>query len=253
MFFVTKIQKYLLSFFWVGIPKCFAPESPAECRNISCTNYLSKVYEGCVLDWARQQISIKDNQFGGEKNCGTTHLLASTLDTITEALEDRRAACVLTAIDFSKAFNRLDHLSCLRAFERKGAGENLLELLAAFLLGRTMTVRVGKEWSARKPVNAGSPQGSVLGGFLFNVGIDHLEDGCHFPNMPFFDQHIETSSGTADYPAASTPARISSFVEEPAPSPIHATGPDSYWNQEWRTSHHGLEQQRREHGRTGRR
>ena len=102
----------------------------------------------------------------------------------------------------------------------------MLELLAAFLLGRTMTVRVGKQWSARKPVNAGSPQGSVLGGFLFNVGIDHLEDGCQFPDMPFFDQHVETSASTADYPAASTPARISSFVEELAPSPIHTAGPD---------------------------
>ena len=39
-----------------------------------------------------------------------------------------------------------------------------------------MTVRVGKENSEMRPVNAGAPQGSVLGTYMFNIGTDTLED-----------------------------------------------------------------------------
>ena len=39
-----------------------------------------------------------------------------------------------------------------------------------------MVVRVGRAWSDPRPVNAGAPQGSVLGTYLFNVGTDDLEE-----------------------------------------------------------------------------
>ena len=208
------------------IPKCFSPDGPAECRNISCTNFLSKVFEGFVLEWARKEVRPKDNQFGGEKGCSTTHLLVATIDEITEALEDRRTACVLTAIDFSKAFNRLEHGPCLEAFKQKGASKQIIGLLAAFMTGRQMTVRVGNSWSQMRPVHAGAPQGSVLGSYLFNIGTDDLEEDCRFPDMPFFDECEEATNASCDFPAASTPTRVSSNVPEPSLSPMPQIGRD---------------------------
>ena len=39
-----------------------------------------------------------------------------------------------------------------------------------------MTVRVGEKKSKLLKVNAGAPQGSVLGSFLFNMGTDDLDN-----------------------------------------------------------------------------
>ena len=93
---------------------------------------------------------------------------------ITDHLEDSRASVVLTSIDYSKAFNRLEHQACLEAFARKGASNQLIRILASFLKGRTMSVKIENEKSAPRPVNAGAPQGSVLGTYVFNIGTDDL-------------------------------------------------------------------------------
>ena len=67
-----------------------------------------------------------------------------------------------------------------------------------------MTVRIGKEQSEPRPVNAGAPQGSVL----FNIGVDDLEEdyGCEEELQQ--EAHQETLGRTDDFPAASTPIRV---------------------------------------------
>ena len=159
------------------IPKGTNPETPAMCRNISCTNFLSKVFERIVLRFARNQVTPSNNQFGGDKGCSTDHFLAEVWDQVTDHLEDSRAASILTSIDYSKAFNRLEHSACLRSFASKGASNQLIRLLASFLQERMMTVKVEEARSVPKAVNAGAPQGSVLGTYMFNVGTDSLEQG----------------------------------------------------------------------------
>ena len=130
----------------------------------------------------------------GEPGCGAEHFLVRAMDKITGALEDNRAAVVLTSVNLSKAFNHLGYRSCLNSFAKKGASTGILKILAGFMLGRLMTVKAGKEKSCLRPVNAGAPQGSLLGCYLFNVGIDTEQ---------------ESLAASADYPACSTPTRVS--------------------------------------------
>ena len=158
------------------IPKCRTPASMGDLRNISCTMLPSKIYESYVLNWLSEEVTCKNNQYGGIKGCSVNHLLVELWDQICWDLEDARAATLVTAIDYAKAFNRLSFQHCLEAFARKGASTQTLALLATFLSNRTMTVRVSDTWSEPLPVYGGVPQGSILGVMLFNVSTDDLED-----------------------------------------------------------------------------
>ena len=158
------------------IPKKTLPQSYSDLRNISCTKLFSKIYESYVLMWAQEEIELKPNQYGGTKGCSTAHMLVSIWDEICDNCEDYRAGTVLTAIDYSKAFNRVSYQHCLKAFQNKGSSSEIIRLLATFLTNRTMVVKVGDARSDPKPVNGGCPQGSILGVFLFNVTTDDLED-----------------------------------------------------------------------------
>ena len=148
---------------------------------------------------------LRDNQYGGEPGVSTTHMLVEIWRKITQDLEDNRAISVITAIDYSKAFNRLEHLPCLEALARKGASNQIIGLIADFLHHRKMTVRVGSEMSSQRCVNAGAPQGSVLGSFLFNVGTDDLDVGDPPPISTGSPPPVETRP---DHPrGTSSPVR----------------------------------------------
>ena len=163
------------------IPKKNLPEDFSDLRNISCTMFISKIFEQYLQRCIEEEISLKSNQYGGVKGCSTTHMIIDIMQEICENAEDYRSATVLCAIDYAKAFNRLSYQHCLESFRRKGSSTPVLRLLASFLTNRTMSVRVGSCWSEPLPVNGGCPQGSILGVRLFNTTTDNLED--HFEEL----------------------------------------------------------------------
>jgi hypothetical protein len=122
-------------------------------------------------------VKIKPNQYGGVKGCSVEHLLVAAWNEICENLEDSRAATLVTAIDYAKAFNRLSYQCCLDALGRAGASSNVIALIATFLTNRKMELRVDNSWSKPREVHGGVPQGSLLGVSLFNLTTDDLENG----------------------------------------------------------------------------
>ena len=114
--------------FVTPIPKTSIPQSTNDLRNISCTMLTSKVYESFLLNWLNEQTGIRRNQYGGVKGSGSEHLLVRMWQDVLQALEDPRAAQLLTSIDFAKAFNRLDFNHCLRSLRDKGASNGALRV-----------------------------------------------------------------------------------------------------------------------------
>ena len=76
------------------------------------------------------------------------HFLIETWNEILTSLEDPNAAASLMSIDFEKAFNRMSHHQCLNALKKFNAKEHSIDLVHAFLFGRTMQVKIGTELSA---------------------------------------------------------------------------------------------------------
>ena len=158
------------------IPKKTSAKDFPDLSNISCTLFVSKVFERYLLNCLQEEISLTDNQYGGVKGCSKTHMINDILHEICQNAEDYRSATVLCAIDFAKAFNRMSFQHCLASLRKKNSSTPILKLIATFLSKRAMTVKVGNHWSKQLPVSGGCPQGSLLGIILFNATTEGLED-----------------------------------------------------------------------------
>ena len=156
------------------IPKTKAPESLSQLRNISCTAFFSKVLESFLLDSLKSEITLSDSQYGGKRGQGVDHMLIEVWDEIYRALEEGDTAAAITAVDFEKAFNRMDHFECLSALLELGGCHETIALVNAFLHGRKMSVKVNDSMSTPLPASGGAPQGSILGPFLFCAFINVL-------------------------------------------------------------------------------
>ena len=191
----------------VVIPKVNNPESLSECRNISCTPFLSKVLESVLLQDLRDEIPLDQCQYGGIKNCSVDHLLVDLLEGIMNPL-DRGNASVLLALDFEKAFNRLNHKECLAQLRKLGASPQTVDLIRSFLTNRHMRVRVGTILSSPRLLKGGSPQGSILGCLLYclatqQLGGDLLQRGHPWQASPTTHSTPPTTTGPSPPVAAS--------------------------------------------------
>ena len=117
-----------------------------------------------------------NNQFGGLKGSSTSHYLAEAWTYIMRCLDQEGSTCSLVSIDFAKAFNTMQHQACLQAFAQKVASGHSIEMLATFLRGRKMRFKIGNTLSTPRPLKGGSPQGTLLGNFMFIITTDSLEE-----------------------------------------------------------------------------
>ena len=167
----------------VVIPKINNPESLADCRNLSCTPFLSKVLESILLEDMRAEIPEDLVQYGGIKASSVDHLMVDLLERVLSPLEDGCPSLVL-GIDFEKAFNRLDHPKCIDQLRRLGASKPSIALTRSFLTGRSMRVKMGGILSRERLLNGGSPQGSILGCYLYCAATQRINLSIPYAPQP---------------------------------------------------------------------
>jgi hypothetical protein len=91
-----------------------------DLRPISLTAVLSKILEGHVFDWLYPCVSeiIDPRQFGNLKGVSTTHALVHLLHRWQESTNSPKTIVRSCMIDFSKAFDRIDHNNLLLKLEQ---------------------------------------------------------------------------------------------------------------------------------------
>ena len=114
-----------------------------------------------------------DLQHGSrQKRSCETQLLQLVEDIGKKLIKGNHIDLVL--LDYSKAFDKVNHLQLLFKLSQHGVKSNTLNLIRAFLLGRTKAVVLEVERSTEAPVTSGVPQVSVLWALFLLLYINDL-------------------------------------------------------------------------------
>ena len=132
-------------------------------------------------------------QCGFLPNNSTVYQLLEIYHSICMNLEDKKNTCFIFC-DISKAFDRVWHRGLLTKLNSYGIKGSLLSFLQNYLSDRKQCVAINNSFSSFQFINAGVPQGSVLGPLLFLIYVNDIADNLLSTSRLFADDTSMSSS-----------------------------------------------------------
>ena len=143
---------------------------PSNFRPISTLSALTQIFEKLVykqlINYIEKHDILFQFQFGFRKGHSTAQAVSEIADNLREAIDNNLYTCGVF-IDFSKAFDTVNHEILLKKLESYGIRGMPLKWFTSYLNNRQQYVAIGHTESLRQAMTCGIPQGSTLGLLLF--------------------------------------------------------------------------------------
>ena len=150
-------------------------------RPVSLLCVLSKVYEKVMYNrliaFLENFYILFENQFGFRKLHSSYMALMVLTDKLIRSLENGEFV-IGVYLDFSKAFDTVDHEILLSKLSHYGIRGNCLNWFQSYLSNRKQFVTYNGVSSPVNRITCGVPQGSILGPLLFLLYINDLGNMC---------------------------------------------------------------------------
>lgn len=162
------------------VPKITIPQQLSDFRPISVTPIISRLAEKLLVRyWLRPalaEINLLD-QYAFKPTGSTNCALVNCIDHVTRMLETNEyVRCML--IDFSKAFDTVDHAILLRKLNLLKLPVSIKNWINYFLTGRTQITKVCNNYSSCLSINRSIVQGSGIGPSLYILMEGDLHPLC---------------------------------------------------------------------------
>lgn len=176
----------------VVVPKPNKPESEiASYRPISLLVILSKILERLflkrLLPILEDNHIIPDHQFGFRQGHGAIQQVHRVVNRILDSFENKKY-CGAVFLDIRQAFDRVWHQGLLFKLKSKLPMPYYL-FLKSYVQNRKFYVKINNSESPIHDVNAGVPQGSVLGPILYSAYTSDMPipTGPHITTCTYAD------------------------------------------------------------------
>ncbi len=169
-------------------------------RPIALTSHIIKLFEKVlrkkIVQYLEENNLLNDSQHGFRQGRSCLSQLLAQYDKIVSLME--KGLNVDTVyLDFSKAFDKVDHLIVIEKLSLLGIGGKILKWIKSFLLNRRQCVITNGFSSEPSHVRSGVPQGSVIGPLLFLILIGDIDAELYNSFLSSFADDTRASKGVA--------------------------------------------------------